>query len=76
MSDSPSTPTPTITIRKNGNLLVTGDVILMDHEGTIIDPPKRPFALCRCGSSEKKPYCDGAHARVGFCATAAEVIAE
>lgn len=76
MSDSNQTPTPTITIRKNGPLLITGDITLLDHEGNVVEPPKRPFALCRCGASDNKPYCDGTHSRIGFCPTAAEVLAE
>ena len=73
-SDAPQGTT--ITIRKNGPLLVRGEVTLLDHEGNVIEPPKNPFTLCRCGLSEKKPYCDGTHSRQGFCDTAAEVLAE
>ncbi|MCC6742471.1 MAG: CDGSH iron-sulfur domain-containing protein [Acidobacteria bacterium] len=74
MSDT--TQKPTITIRKDGPLLVTGDVTLTDHEGNVLEPPKLPFALCRCGASDRKPYCDGTHKNIGFCGTAAEVGAE
>lgn len=74
MSDS--APVPSIKIRKNGPLLVTGDVLLTDHDGNVIEPPKRPFALCRCGASDSKPYCDGTHNRIGFCATPDEAPAE
>jgi len=56
-----------ITIRSNGPLLVSGPIILEDAAG-------RPFglsgraaiALCRCGHSETKPFCDGSHNRAGF----------
>jgi CDGSH-type Zn-finger protein len=66
----------TITIKKNGPLLVRGEITLLDAEGNVVDPPKNPFALCRCGHSDKKPFCDGAHNRQGFCDTAAEVLEE
>ena len=58
-----------ITVRKNASLLVEGDdVSLVDWEGKAYALPKRPFSLCRCGASTKKPYCDGSHSRVGFAA--------
>jgi CDGSH-type Zn-finger protein len=58
-----------ITVRKNGSLLVEGDdVTLVDWNGKEYVPPKRPFSLCRCGASTRKPFCDGSHSRVGFAA--------
>ena len=58
-----------ITVRKNGNLLVEGDdVTLVDWDGKAYTLPKRPFSLCRCGASTRKPFCDGSHSRVGFAA--------
>jgi CDGSH-type Zn-finger protein len=58
-----------ITVRKNGSLLVEGDdVTLVDWNGTEYPLPKRPFTLCRCGASTRKPFCDGTHSRVGFAA--------
>ena len=58
-----------ITVRQNGNLLVEGDdVTLVDWNGKEYTVPKRPFALCRCGASTRKPFCDGTHSRVGFAA--------
>ncbi|MEO7993335.1 MAG: CDGSH iron-sulfur domain-containing protein [bacterium] len=58
---------PEIKIMPNGPLLILGDdVVLLDHDGNPHDPPKRPFALCRCGQSANKPFCDGTHGRVGF----------
>lgn len=67
---------PTLTIRKNGSILVRGDITLLDHEGNVIQPPKNPFALCRCGHSANKPYCDGSHNREGWCDTAPEIAVE
>ena len=55
-----------LTIRKNGSTLVVGDVVLKDQDGNVITPPSTPFALCRCGASNKKPFCDGSHRRINF----------
>jgi CDGSH-type Zn-finger protein len=57
----------TIKVRQNGSLLVDGDdVTLIDWNGNPYPIAKRPFALCRCGQSEKRPFCDGTHNRCGF----------
>jgi CDGSH-type Zn-finger protein len=57
----------TIKVRQNGPLLVDGEEIkLIDWNGNEYEIPKRPFALCRCGFSTKKPFCDGTHSRIGF----------
>jgi CDGSH iron-sulfur domain-containing protein 3 len=53
-------------IRKNGSTLVKGVVVLKDQDGNVITPPNTPFALCRCGASNNKPFCDGSHKRIGF----------
>ena len=54
-----------IEIMKNGPLIVTGDVELRDPQGNAY-PPKQRMALCRCGASTTKPFCDGAHSKIGF----------
>jgi len=64
----------TITVRQTGSLFITADdaaqVRLVDHEGNeIAKPPEgKPIALCRCGASSRKPFCDGAHSKIGFLA--------
>lgn len=56
-----------ITVHLNGNLKVEGDAELVDHEGNEIETKEgAPFFLCRCGHSQRKPFCDGSHKRVGF----------
>ena len=63
-----------IKVRENGSLLVEGDdVTLVDWNGNPYALAKRPFALCRCGASARKPFCDGAHRTVGFKASEAAV---
>ncbi len=64
----------TIKVRLNGSYLVDGDdVRLIDWNGAEYEITRRPFALCRCGHSSKKPFCDGTHKRVGFQAAEAAV---
>lgn len=43
-------------------------VRVIDHEGGEFVPPegKRACALCRCGASSQKPFCDGSHRDAGF----------
>jgi len=60
-------PDVTITIRKNGPYIVRGLVELKDAEGNAY-PVKDVIALCRCGASTTKPFCDGTHSKIGFLA--------
>ena len=64
----------TIKLRQNGPYLVEGDdVTLLYWNGQPYEIAKRPFALCRCGASTKKPFCDGTHSKIGFQAGEAAV---
>lgn len=54
-----------INISDNGPLEVSGDFQLYDSEGNPY-PKKGKVYLCRCGLSNKKPFCDGSHKRGGF----------
>jgi CDGSH-type Zn-finger protein len=64
----------TIKVIQNGPYLVQGDdVTAVDWNGTSYAIAKRPFALCRCGASTTKPFCDGTHSRTGFKAAEAAV---
>jgi CDGSH-type Zn-finger protein len=57
----------TITPKENGPYLVTGPVTIVDADGTEY-PPRQgsAIALCRCGGSTTKPFCDGTHSKIGF----------
>lgn len=61
----------TITPYRDGPLIVRGDFRLVDQDGAAIDPGRKTVALCRCGKSGIKPFCDGAHKRSGFSAPSA-----
>ena len=50
----------------DGPLLVRGDVEILASDGTPIPRNRRTVALCRCGVSTIKPFCDGSHKIVGF----------
>lgn len=59
-----------IKVRENGPLLVSGSVTLTDHLGNKYHTTAGAnIALCRCGSSQKKPFCDGTHKTSGFAET-------
>ena len=56
-----------IRLRENGPIVVEGDdVTVIDWNGRPYLVEKRPIALCRCGQSSRKPFCDGTHRTCGF----------
>lgn len=60
-------PATKIIVRHNGPLRVEGDFEIVDPEGKPFGLAGRTnVALCRCGHSADKPFCDGSHKRVGF----------
>jgi CDGSH-type Zn-finger protein len=59
----------TIKVRQNGPYVVLdGDVTVVDWNGRAYPVTRTPVALCRCGLSAQKPFCDGSHHRAGFTA--------
>jgi CDGSH-type Zn-finger protein len=50
-----------ITALDNGPYLVKGPVVLLDAEGNEFRAERATVALCRCGGSTNKPFCDGTH---------------
>ena len=55
-----------ITPYRDGPLLVRGPVRLTDQDGNPIDPGRETIALCRCGKSRMRPFCDGTHKLIRF----------
>ncbi len=58
-------PRSTVQVAKNGPLRVKGPVAVTLADGTV-ESHDRTVALCRCGHSQNKPYCDGSHISAGF----------
>ncbi len=57
-----------IRIRDNGPILIEGDAKILDADGNEFprDPNRPSVAICRCGQSAGKPFCDGSHRSCGF----------
>ena len=58
-----------IKVRESGPYLVSGPITLIDCDGNAYAPPGETIALCRCGQSSNKPFCDATHKTCGFVAT-------
>ncbi|MCL4195179.1 MAG: CDGSH iron-sulfur domain-containing protein [Thermoguttaceae bacterium] len=57
----------TIKVNYNGPYLVQGPVRIVDRDGREFPVnAEKPVALCRCGQSTKRPFCDGTHRSCGF----------
>jgi CDGSH iron-sulfur domain-containing protein 3 len=58
-----------IQVRRNGPYKVTGPITVIDAEGREFElPAGTAVALCRCGHSRTKPFCDATHREIGFVA--------
>ena len=62
----------TITPYRDGPYILRGDFKLTDQDGNEIDRRRRTVALCRCGKSQIRPFCDGTHKLIGFRAPGGE----
>jgi CDGSH-type Zn-finger protein len=50
----------------DGPYLVRGEFEILDAKGTPVEVRRKTVALCRCGLSQIKPFCDGTHVSAGF----------
>lgn len=58
-----------IKAKENGPLVVSGPIAIVDADGSEYELPSgTSVALCRCGASSNKPFCDKSHARIDFVA--------
>lgn len=51
---------------QDGPYLIRGPVVIRDQDGNAIDQSRSPVALCRCGKSRMRPFCDGTHQLIHF----------
>jgi CDGSH-type Zn-finger protein len=58
-------PVTVITVTANGPNLLAGNLEIRNEAGELVKTAKR-LALCRCGGSSTKPFCDGTHKQIGF----------
>jgi CDGSH-type Zn-finger protein len=63
--------TARITPYRDGPYLLRGEIALTDQDGRPIETRRRTIALCRCGRSQIRPFCDGTHKLIGFRAAGA-----
>jgi CDGSH-type Zn-finger protein len=62
-----------IRVSKNGPYVLHGTMRLVDAEGNAYELDRASIALCRCGGSTTKPFCDGTHSEIGFAAAEAAI---
>lgn len=62
----PDGPPTRITPYRNGPYLVRGPFVFVDQDGNEIEVKRRVVALCRCGRSRMRPFCDGTHKGIRF----------
>jgi CDGSH-type Zn-finger protein len=55
-----------VSVCEDGPLIVRGNFSITAQDGRPIPAGRRTVALCRCGGSAIKPFCDGTHSRTGF----------
>jgi len=59
-------PPTRITPYRNGPYLVRGPFVMVDQDGNEVEIKRPIVALCRCGKSQIRPFCDGTHKTIGF----------
>ncbi len=66
-----------MTCKPNGPYLIQGPLEIVDPTGAVLTVEAgTTAALCRCGGSTNKPFCDGTHSKIGFQAAEAAVAKE
>jgi CDGSH-type Zn-finger protein len=55
-----------VTVYEDGPLIVRGQFVINAQDGQPLTAGRRTVALCRCGRSAIRPFCDGSHTRINF----------
>jgi CDGSH-type Zn-finger protein len=59
--------TPRMQCKEDGPYLIKGPLEIVDPTGQVVTVAAgKTAALCRCGGSANKPFCDGSHSKTGF----------
>jgi CDGSH-type Zn-finger protein len=72
MNDNPPDDNPlnpgsaSIVVCPDGPILIRGDFDIVTPSGEPVPRQRKTVALCRCGASAIKPYCDGTHKMINF----------
>jgi CDGSH-type Zn-finger protein len=67
MTEEPRSPgSASLVLCPDGPILVRGDFEIVTPSGVPVPRQRRTVALCRCGASAIKPYCDGTHKLIKF----------
>jgi CDGSH-type Zn-finger protein len=66
MNDSPNPGNASLVLCPDGPILVRGDFDVVAPSGEPVPRQRKTIALCRCGASAIKPYCDGTHKLINF----------
>ncbi|MFC2101425.1 (4Fe-4S)-binding protein [Bacteroidota bacterium] len=66
VKEAPTSEGAKVQILRNGPALISGNYTLHDTSNQPIEIKTEIAAICRCGASRRKPFCDGNHTRVGF----------
>ena len=59
-------PVARVTPYRNGPYLIRGPFRIVDQDGNEIEANRKVVALCRCGRSRIRPFCDGTHKAIRF----------
>ncbi len=62
---SPTANTQNIDIKDNGPIIIDGPTQI-NYKGETLENDSKKIALCRCGASQNKPYCDGSHSKIDW----------
>jgi len=66
VAEVPASEGAKIRILRNGPALISGNFVIRDANNQQIEIKTEIAAICRCGASKKKPFCDGNHTKIGF----------